>query len=437
MTLESLDSSSYVQLGALILAALGAVTYLAMRKPMAGLLVWVGVFPFQLDTACTIGFRFAPADIALVGLLLAFAIRAWRGRTSVPGMDGVLRASLLLLAWLVVASGHTLLSAGTIPQYVLLNKLLGLASLIASYWLMKSLLPTVKRASQALRWYCSIGTLWNLAGLAAFGSWKWAGSFKPMIFAPGWEDRLRGMLVDPNAYAGYLVSVTLVQLCLVATSTSSERPVLGVVNSGLLLLGLGLADSRSAWLALICGVAVLVLHLSLAERRRLLGPGLLLGVVALTFLWLSFGASSSYELEMRSRALGFRFDLTLAAFDAFASSPVWGTGVGDFHLRGSYIVHSTYLWLLAESGLIGLLLFFYVVVRAFSVGRSALRVSDERARLLGLTGVAILGGWLGLMVGVEALYQRHYWFLCAAAGAVPWATRQRPGPESSTPTGAS
>ena len=411
-----MDLSSQAQSGALIAAALAAVVYLAIRRPMAGLLVWVALFPVQLDTAHTLGFRFAPADIVLTGLLLAFVILTWRSRASAPGTDRFLRAASVLLAWLVVASGITLVSVGTLPQYVLLNKLLGLASLIASYWLVTGLLQTVDNASRVLRWYCSIGSLWNIAGLIAFGGWKWSGSFKPLIFAPGWEDRLKGMLVDPNAYAGYIASVTLVQLCLVATSVSSKRPVVGIVNFGLLLLGLGLADSRSAWLALTCGVAVLVLlYLSTTERRRLLVPGLLLGVVAFTLIWLSVDASS-YELNMRSRALAFRLSLARAAFDAFASSPVWGTGVGDFHLRGGYIIHSTYLWLLAESGIVGLLLFFNAFVRAFNGGRSSSQASDQQLRLLGLMGIAVVGGWLGLMFGVEALYQRHYWFLCALVG---------------------
>ena len=428
MTTGSMDLASQAQIGAVILATLGAVVYLAMRRPVAGLLVWVALFPVQLDTDRTLGFRFAPADIVLAGLLLAFVLRTWRDRTSLPGTDGFFRAASVLLAWLVVASGNTLLSSGTLPQYVLLNKLLGLASLIASYWLVTRSLQTADSAIRALRWYCTIGSLWNIAGLTAFGGWKLAGTFKLLIFAPGWEDRVRGLLVDPNAYGGYLASVTLVQLCLVARPCSDKRPVLGIVNSGILVLGLALADSRSAWLALLCGVAVLVLHLAPAERRRLLGLGVAFGVVAPGLLWLSsqFDPVSSYEHLMRSEALDLRLDLSRAAVDTFVSSPFWGVGLGTFSTmpaaRG-YIVHSTYLWLLAETGLVGLLLLVHLLVRVYVMGRTALPASNQATRLLGLCGIASLGAWLGLMVGVEALYQRHYWFLFAAVGAAFRAAR--------------
>lgn len=110
---------------------------------------------------------------------------------------------------------------------------------------------------------------------------------------------------------------------------------------------------------------------------------------------------------------------------------MWGIGLGGFAAvpagRG-YIIHSTHLWLLTEAGLVGFLLRIHFFVRAYLLSRTAWRAADDRTRFVGLAGVSCLGAWLGLMIGIEALYQRHYWFLCAAIGAMCLAFGIRMGP---------
>jgi O-antigen ligase len=131
--------------------------------------------------------------------------------------------------------------------------------------------------------------------------------------------------------------------------------------------------------------------------------------------------SEIWSLASRTPQIATRFSLAVDALRSFSSSPVWGIGVGVFPTlpkSNGLIIHSTYLWLLAETGVIGLLFLIYVLVRIYLQGRAIYRVGNPRSRWIALAGISSLGAWLGLMVGIEGLYQRHYWFLCAAIGAV-------------------
>ena len=418
--------------GAVVFVALVLVTLLAMWRPMAGVFVWIALLPVQLNTLQKFGFRLAPADVVLAGLVLAAVLRKFVHRQYSVKVDAALRATFLLLVWVALASLNTLLSLGYIPRYVLVNKLLGLALLAASYWLVLETFRSSERVERALRWYCTIGSVWNLAGLVAYAGWKWGGILSPFLFAPGVEDRLRGLLVDPNAYGGFLASVLLVALSLIATARSANRARIGWLNAGLLFLGLVLTYSRSAWLAFLCGAVVLVLQLASKERKRLLGLALTTILVMLPVILLFSRSSISESWAVASRipqTMG-RIPGVVAALNSFASSPVWGIGVGVFSTlpqSNALIIHSTYLWLLAETGVIGLLFLIYFLVRIYLQGRAVYRVGNPRSRWVGLAGLSSLGAWLGLMVGIEALYQRHYWFLCAAIGAMYLAERGERG----------
>jgi O-antigen ligase len=89
------------------------------------------------------------------------------------------------------------------------------------------------------------------------------------------------------------------------------------------------------------------------------------------------------------------------------------------------IIHSTYFWLLAETGIVGLLLMGWFLVRVYLEARVSYKGGGPRSRWIVLAGIASLATWLGFMVGIEGLYQRHFWFLCATIGAYYLAEREQ------------
>jgi hypothetical protein len=397
----------------LCLVAVLAIARLATWNPLVGLLVWVSFLPLQLDTVGALGIRLAPSDLILAGLTTAAAFRLLKQRPLVPQMDDILRATLILLGWLCVASISTMLSVGHMATYVVINKLLGFASLVLTYVIVRTTLGPIDMIRQALHWYCIVGSVWNLLGLGGYALWKWGGILSPMIYHPHGEDRLQGFLLDPNAYAGFVVSVALVQLAIGARPLPGYSTRVAVLNSALLLLGIFLADSRSAWLAMTCGVVALALHVALREHRRILIPCLLLGTISVGFLWLSL------QSDLRDNSLVERMDLVHLALASVASSPLWGSGLG-WH---DSLIHSTYLWLLAETGLIGFMLLGTFLIGLYIRIRIAWNSADSQTLQVGLAGVAVLGGWMGLMIGLESLYQRHYWYLMAVVCSASWADR--------------
>jgi O-antigen ligase len=417
---------------AVIIAALLAATWLAMWRPIAGVFLWIALFPVQLDTFQRLGFRLAPADVVLAGLVAATILRKLFLRQGWAKVDGAFRAALLLLVWLILATLSTLLSLGHIPSYVLVNKLLGLTLLVASYWLVLETIRSRELVERSLEVFCWLGSAWNVVGLAAYGCWKYAGVLSPFIFYPRGEDRLTGLLVDPNAYGGFLAVVLLIQLTLVAANRSKIPAWVWAPNTALLFLGLALTYSRSAWLASLCGAVALVLHLARRERTRLFGFALAALLVVLPVFLLASRTSISeiWSLASRTPQITTRFSLVLDALRSFSSSPVWGIGVGVFTtlpVSHGLIIHSTYFWLLAETGIVGLLLMGWFLVRVYLEARVSYKGGGPRSRWIVLAGIASLATWLGFMVGIEGLYQRHFWFLCATIGAYYLAEREQRG----------
>ena len=403
--------------GLAILAAVAIVLSIALAAswPRVSITLWIALLPVQLDTMEAIGYRFSPADVVLMGLLVRLvALRSlWKGSIWKGSINGPVRAAILLLIWLTGAAARGIVNAESIATHFVAIKLVGLASLILSL-MMVSQLPRALgiSTSQMHRCYLFTGSAWNFVGLIAIGAHKHVEILELMVFAPGMEDRLRGLLVDPNAYGGDLSSVALLQLVRLTRNESATWG--GPLNLAALLLGIALADSRSAWLGFGCGaLALAALDKRLMTRKVLATLAVLIGVAISSAMLLSPDTNSGYEAMMRNHAIQVRLGLAQVAASSFSSAPIAGVGLGRFSSlpgSGGAVAHSTYLWLLAETGLIGLILLLATI---FSLG-SVSRTSPPSDRTQILFGTVTLASWVGLMIGIEALYQRHYWFVSGA-----------------------
>ncbi len=389
-------------------------------KPQIGLLVWISLLPVQLDTIISLGFRFAPADIVLAGLVAGILGKKLL-RTGVGlRYDSVLVWAALLLLWLVSGLPVTSRALGHLPAYVVVNKIAGLVLLIAVYWTTLNSWNSAQDARRALAWYCWAGSVWNLVGLVAYALQTWGGVVNPLVYGEG---RLCGFLVDPNAYGGFLVSV-LVPVVAQCVLTTRSRAML-VVNAGVLFYGVLLTSSRSAWLALAAGLGALFLILRGRERIRL---AIVMAVFAVVLVLHVFVLSpASRGLATRGVQIETRKMLMEEAVASALRAPLRGIGLGVFQtLPGSrgYIVHTTYLWLLAETGFVGLALLLIMLGFVFWQYRKSLERGGALTRPVALGVISAMAAWLGLMVGIEALYQRHFWFLAGVLGVLYLRTRR-------------
>jgi hypothetical protein len=133
-------------------------------------------------------------------------------------------------------------------------------------------------------------------------------------------------------------------------------------------------------------------------------------------------AASGYEASSAERAASLR-----AAWQMFLAHPLAGAGLGAFleqyrRMAGApLVIHSTPLWLLAETGAIGFLVFAAPFIRILSHGIAAARQHERAAQML----VLVMIGFGIMAIVHELLYQRAFWLLLGAALALPRSEAQR------------
>jgi len=105
------------------------------------------------------------------------------------------------------------------------------------------------------------------------------------------------------------------------------------------------------------------------------------------------------------------------AIREFLHSPLVGMGLGEYSVKYDVIVHNTVLWFLAEFGVIGLIVILGFLASFVAKMLRALRLGPVEQKPLIVALLAGYAAMLGVSVGIEALYQRHWWLVMAAGGA--------------------
>lgn len=250
---------------------------------------------------------------------------------------------------------------------------------------------------------------------AAVGALGTAGSILyPMGIDIGmsYDFRATATFEDPNAFASYLI--LSIPLCCLARWLSG-RHLFGWQLLPI-LAGVYTSYSRGAIVALVVMVAGLAI-LSLGDPK-LLSLRMFSIVIAVGAVWLLLSGALDALFE-DVRGAGFesdgRFALWSAAWELWKSSPIFGIGMGQFvesaaafidRASVGVIAHNTYLSMLAETGLIGFVLFMLIPCQAIG---ALIRDKGTGARLLlgSLLGVLTTGASLNLQ------NSRSLWVLLA------------------------
>lgn len=212
----------------------------------------------------------------------------------------------------------------------------------------------------------------------------------------------------------------------------SVRPWVFSVLLGIVLAGLVWAGSRAG---LLVGLMVLLLAgLGRLADRRMLGWGLLFAAIICAGVWL--GAQSApiqstnfvdFSHQRRSEISDKERWATMThAFELWRQSPVFGAGLGVFIAKSTawlghpQVVHSTPLWVMAEFGLIGVVVigwtFFLLAHYATRLGK---RLPARRVLLLLILAFALFS------LVHEIFYQRTFWFVLGAVLAQPFVSKGR------------
>ncbi len=252
--------------------------------------------------------------------------------------------------------------------------------------------------------------------------------------------RNSGLLMNPNAF-GILTAV-----CFFVYSTSNH-----VLRGNrkfdffacLLFAFAGLTSfSRTGWVLFLLVFAgifllgimsirriihivvfVLIFHISVVFGSKLIG-----GMFDDEKRVSKYNAISAFGYDINNAISAHnRFELFQASLRSWRDAPVMGTGIGvvyakEVELRGPQqgsTLHSTPLWLLVETGLVGFALFSWLYFASLWRLWRNWRHGKERRHLLGF-GTLLLLGLASLPTDV--MFQRYLWTIWGIALAVPCST---------------
>jgi len=156
-------------------------------------------------------------------------------------------------------------------------------------------------------------------------------------------------------------------------------------------------------------------------------------------IMLAFASSEVENNSLVSRWLRWQ-----DAIELFRSSPLWGTGLRSFNLLSTYLsgrysafagveVHSTYIQIVAETGILGMGSFLWLQFALVKEAWQAIRnVQDPRLRPTALAFAGMLAAILvmGLTDNLisSPVIQWYLWAFAGLAGcAIELQARDRPG----------
>lgn len=274
------------------------------------------------------------------------------------------------------------------------------------------------------------------------------------------SERPGGPVAEPNRFAQ--IMIVLLPLVVLQYRRATRRPVrLWAMGFGLLILiGIVFSDSRGAFLTLM-GVCFLMSRLGWIKPRNLMIAGalgvMLVPVVAPRYVQRVMsiataanvgGSDSSTEVDGAIRG---RLTEMLAAFQAFRDHPLLGVGPGQYRPVYSLIYHQTdprlkfrdlkiarsahslYIEIAAETGILGLTVFFGMIVhllRTLMQAARRVRSSSPEAADLAYAFALSLVAYLGTAAFLHLSYMRYYWFLLALASCAQYFVARTPRPRA-------
>ena len=368
------------------------------------LAAYVALLPFQIEPSPDL--RLSLADAAL------FAYLVW-GVSRIRLVRGAWSAwHLVLVCLFALGLFVTVSNTGALSRYVFLNKALGLLTLVVAYAVITSEIENWWQLRKVLRIFVLSVSIQNIIVMAALLSSYVAGVNFPFINYG--NERLSGMMYDPNAYGGLLIVALAFNLVGSAGPIPVTRGFLRVICDVTLAAGILFTFSRSAWIAL---AAAWLTFLLFRPKPALRMAAVVSTAIPVLLLFIGLGLLSPQRMLQRQDTIDSRVALIHNSLDQFKEHPFLGMGLGGFRESGGTIVHNTFLWFLADFGLAGVVVFTAFMGWFALAGFRAYTLAPPEARPYVLASLVALVGMLGLSMGIEAFYQRHWWLSFALVGA--------------------
>jgi O-antigen ligase len=358
---------------------------------------YIALLPVQIGGT---DFRVAPSDLMLIAYLVLH-VGVPRVERSAWSIWQAGLVSVFLIGALIAA-----VDKGFLSQFVLLNKLIGLAVLFAAYAMITAEATDWPKIRSAIRVFVLSVAFQNLVALVAY--YKIVPLVWPLNDMSN-QGRLTGLLVDPNAYGGLLVTALVIHAATFFGGSPLMGRLLGVITTISLMGGVLLTFSRSAWLGVVFGFLFLALF-----RTKV--AVYLVGSLASAAVVLFLTNGSSFvnffvNMATRERQVSARVEILDLAFDLFGKRPIFGIGLGQFQNYHTNIIHNTPVWFLTEFGLVGFAVFLGLMTWFLWKGLYTFWREPSGMKWIALGLVTAHICLTGLSLGIEAFYQRHWWLV--------------------------
>ncbi|MBS3994775.1 MAG: O-antigen ligase family protein, partial [Alkaliphilus sp.] len=236
---------------------------------------------------------------------------------------------------------------------------------------------------------------------------------------PNLKARAYSTMDNPNILAQYLVIACSMSMALFLDSKNKLRKLLLFLSTGITFLCLLLTFSRGGWIAFFLAFSMIVL----VENKKIIPIGVLFGIVSLFFLpeVVIDRLKTIGNLEDSSNA--YRFSIWVAALRMLKDFWFSGVGLGyeafmkaypNYMLSGikAAHAHNLYLQLAIETGIFGLAIFLYNIVKTYTTGIMVLMKSvNSFQKKITIAAMGALSGLLSHGLVEHVLFDYRVIFL--------------------------
>jgi len=354
------------------------------------------------DNAGDVGIAKAVAGVALAALGCSWLLYARRLR-----LGGAVGLTLtIFFTWMVASSTWSL------APFITWQSLGELAKFFAIFFLVSNVVDDIDRAQQLLAVFAAasiipaVGALWSFAHgqhLVEGTRASWLGTFG-----------------DPNDLAYHLA--TGVAVALGARRLESRRGIrlLWAAGIGVMLVAILFTQSRGGLITTGVVLTLYVLHAVKRTREAvpIVAVVIFAALVAPSATWQRASTTLAYEDD--ASALG-RIDAWNTGKGIFAERPFAGVGLGSFIVAWAEYApgnagqarapHNTFVEVLAETGLVGFVLFLTALALGLVWAVMAMRAQQTAA-----LGFAVAAGLCAFAVASTTLGELTSWPLYILLG---------------------
>lgn len=380
-----------------------------MIKPYTGVIFTLVSQPLSLMLPET---PYVSSVVVLIGAVTILSFFVPRGANSKPRIIkflGIHTLSLLFIVWIFVSNPEVAWFGMT------RNWVLTFFQCWVLLWISGQLLDTTKK-QQIFMWVFGVAV-----GISAVVTIS-EGQIGDTIIT---STRAGGLAGQPNATARYLVTAMIFNSYLIATQKRRLPRLLSIVGTILTSVGVFFTLSRTGILMQFIAVGLIILmNFSEKKWRPLIIVYFAAAIIMVIYVEQIVGIIGSIlpAIQQGSDTVGIRYSLWRAGWKMWVDHMISGVGIGMYPQLVQYYApnlpphywgitaHNTYILVLAETGIVGFILFLsmmiaslrnFVSYKSSESGRDSLRKTWLIAIIVNAIGAATM----------SAQYDKLLWFL--------------------------